>query len=270
MKRLDAWLVDLGLAPSRTKAQELIIAGDVQVHALAFGKVNALMSAATNAEDAWQVVTQASRNFTTLTTDSVRVNVSAPSLKYVSRGGLKLEGALKHRALNVTGMRVLDVGISTGGFADCLLQHGCREVIGLDVGKAQLAKKLFIDPRVSCYEGVNAREISAHPKLMNEMSKGFDLFVVDVSFISLQLVIPPLAAVLPAKMRGFLLVKPQFELDAAALDKKGIVRDLSLHQKAVEQVLRSLEKCGFSINEHFPSQIKGQDGNQEFFVDTQR
>lgn len=254
MKRLDTALVELGLAPSRTKAQRLIEAGEVEV--LVRGE--------------WTPILQSSYALNEPSAVNVRVNDASPLLKYVSRGGLKLEAALAHLKLEVRDWRVLDVGISTGGFTDCLLQHGCREVIGVDVGHGQLASSLQTDRRVIVFEGVNARELEGHSALNAQLALGVDLCVVDVSFISLQLILPSLAKVLPAGTRLLTLVKPQFEVGAAHLDGQGIVRDTALFADVQAQILRALEKCGFSGVDYFPCAVKGQDGNQEFFAYSSR
>ncbi len=257
-RRLDQWLVDLGLAESRTKAQRLIASGAVQVRASSPGSP-------------WTTPTQSSLRIFNLDATAVQINPLAEDLRFVSRGGLKLEGALNQLPWNVRGWRALDVGISTGGFTDCLLRRGCAEVVGLDVGRGQLSAALRDDPRVRSFEAVNVRNIQAHPEVMTEVEKGIDLCVVDVSFISLTLVLPPLTEVLASqKCRLLVLVKPQFELGPEALDKNGIVRDSELQKKATQQILRALEKCGFSQTTELASEIKGQDGNQEYFIAASR
>lgn len=258
MKRLDAWLVELGLVRSRTQAQQLIRDGEVRIRQ----------------QGQWAQWTQPSRTFAHLDLTDVELNPQSPHFKYVSRGGLKLDGALDLLGWDVTGWRAVDVGISTGGFTDCLLRRGCREIVGLDVGRGQLAEALRGDARIRHFEGVNVRQLEAHSELKALLGQDVDLCVVDVSFVSLTLVLPPLTAVLPASqarpLRLLLLVKPQFELGAEALDKKGVVRESGMHSFAVERVLRSAESCGFKNAQHFPSTIKGQDGNQEFFIATNR
>ncbi len=252
MKRLDTALVELKLAPSRTKAQRMIEAGEVECF---------------NGHS-WACIKQTSHRVKEVRADQVRVASTSQILKYVSRGGLKLEGALERLKLDVKGWRALDVGISTGGFTDRLLQGGCREVIGIDVGHAQLAQSLQSDPRVQLFEGVNVRELPEN--LRAEIAKGIDLCVIDVSFISLLLVFLPLSEVLPRSARILALVKPQFEVGAKNLDKNGIVHDATLFLEVQTQMLRALEKCGFSTVEYFPCGVRGQDGNQEFFVYAQR
>lgn len=248
--RLDAWLVKLGLAPTRTKAQRLIEAGDVEVCL----------------REVWTVVQKPSTAYAELNSDLVRVRASSPLLKYVSRGGLKLEGALKRADINPSGLRVLDVGISTGGFTDCLLQRGAREVVGVDVGHSQLDPKLQKDHRIQLFEGINVRHLQQAEELCRTIALGVDLCVIDVSFISLLLVLPPLFEVVLVGCRWLVLVKPQFELGASALDKNGVVRDSELQLKAVDEVVRCFHGFGFQKTQHFACEWKGQDGNQEYFV----
>lgn len=240
MKRLDLALVELGLAPSRTKAQQMIDAGDVEVGG--------------------QVVLQASRQ---VDPGQIRVRENSQTLKYVSRGGLKLEGALAHLKLQPTGWNCLDVGLSTGGFSDCLLQSGAQSVVGIDVGQGQLHPKLAADPRLRYYDKINVRDL---PQRRELVPQGVTLCVADVSFISLEQVIPSLSQVLPANCKLLALVKPQFEVGAAGLDKNGIVRDEKLFQEVQFKIHGSLEKNKFSVHDYFPCELKGQDGNQEFFV----
>jgi len=245
MKRLDAALVELGLAPSRTKAQRLIEAGDVEV--------------LINGE--WKLVTQSSYSVK----GEVRVKPGSRELKYVSRGGLKLESALQTLKLDVTGWRCLDVGTSTGGFADCLIKHGAAHVTGFDVGHGQLSPKLQTDKKLKHYEGVHIKDLPDHRALGAERRE-LNLVTVDVSFISLSHVLPVLGKILEPGTKLLALVKPQFEVGPQNLDKNGIVRDSALYGDVKSQVLRDLIKCGFSFQEYFACGVKGQDGNQEFFV----
>lgn len=256
MRRLDAALFELSLAPSRSKAQELISSGDVEVCVMG----------------AWKTITQPSYGVASPSSEFIRIKPSSNILKYVSRGGLKLEGALAHLALHPVGWRALDVGISTGGFADCLLQWGCREVIGVDVGHAQLASKLAGDSRVKLFEGINARDLHTQKAVRAAIADGVELCVVDVSFISLQLIFPALAALLPSGTLLLALVKPQFEAGPSALGGDGVVREPAVFKHVQTEILHALSKYGFSTDEHgyFPSTLKGQDGNQEFFVFARR
>jgi 23S rRNA (cytidine1920-2'-O)/16S rRNA (cytidine1409-2'-O)-methyltransferase len=196
------------------------------------------------------------------------ISVQKSSLdKYVSRAGLKIEGALHFLNLDVEGFHVLDVGISTGGFSDCLLQNGAVAIVGIDVGHNQLSPKLKSDPRLRLLEGVNAREIHTHPAVeKHRPEKGFDLVVVDVSFISLTLVLP--SAVKMVKKPGgccLALVKPQFEVGPSGLGKNGIVKDKELYQNVRDKILKTVAELGGSSPQFFESPLEGKDGNQEFF-----
>lgn len=240
MRRLDHLLVERGLAPTRSKAQELIAAGDVRVDG--------------------RVIHQASFK----TAGVIEIAPESKILKYVSRGGLKLEAALAHAKLDVSGWCCLDVGLSTGGFADCLLQAGATEVAGFDVGHSQLHPSL--QDKVRSWEGVNVRELDRHPEIVAFAARA-DLVVVDVSFISLEHVIPALA---PHARRLLALVKPQFEVGADRLDKRGVVTDPKLYDEVRERVLRALANHGLTKEDYFACAVKGQDGNQEFFVHARR
>lgn len=224
-KRLDVRMVEQGFAPSRAKAQEMIKAGDVEER-----------------------------------DGEIWINPESTILKYVSRGGLKLEAALRRLRLDVQGLRCLDIGISTGGFCDCLLKAGAAHVTGVDVGHGQLNAALQGDPRVTLYEGVHVRDLTA------EMAADADLCVVDVSFISLRHVIPILSQRLASGVRLLALIKPQFEVGPHNLGKGGVVRDVTLFDQVRAEVLQELEKFGFSVEDGFACEVRGQDGNQEFFV----
>ena len=244
MKRLDLRLVELGLAPTRSKAQKLIEAGEVEIESAG----------------GWKTANQSSLDTTSFTTQQIRVSDSAQTLRYVSRGGLKLEKALDHLQLVVDrSTTVLDVGLSTGGFSDCLLQRGAGAVIGIDVGHGQLAASLASDPRLKSYEGLHIKELESDTDLVEQIRRTVTLCVVDVSFISLTQIFPVLARVLPARTRLLALVKPQFEVGLRKLDAE-------LFPEVQAQILLEAKKCGFSIQEYFASGLKGQDGNQEFFV----
>lgn len=248
MRRLDQTLVIAGLAPTRSKAQQMIQSGEVEILV----------------RDEWVTATQASQNVES--EKHVRVREGGETLKYVSRGGLKLESALQHLRLNVNGWRCLDIGISTGGFADCLLQHGAKEICGIDVGHGQLHETLRADPRVIQFEGLNVKDINSHRELRSCLKSGVDLCVADLSFISLISVLPVLSFLIPPIPRFLGLVKPQFEVGAANLDKRGVVKDPALFADVRLRVLTALEEAGFRAQEYFPSRLTGQDGNQEFFV----
>lgn len=261
--RADVLLVARGLAASRTAAQRLIAGGHVFTRA---GSQRALLSKAGVDVD-----------------DDVEIEIEANELdRFVSRGGLKLEGALNHVGLDVRGMYCLDVGQSTGGFTDCLLQRGAQHIVGVDVGHDQLHSKVRDDSRVTCIEGFNARELSiqtvgaALPRStvdetgdasrQSRSYKRFDLIVADVSFISLTKVLPQWPALLNDGGRVLSLVKPQFEVGAENVGRGGIVRDSSLYGD-VERLIR--DACGrakLDVLDYFESPIVGGDGNREFFV----
>lgn len=244
MKRLDLLLVEKGLAPSRTKAQELIAAGQVEIFA----------------RGEWNFAKTSSQQHD----GEVRVREGSEILRYVSRGGLKLEGALRELKLDVTGWRCLDVGLSTGGFADCLLQAGAASVCGIDVGHGQLDERLRDDARLVSFEGLNVKDIGAHSGVAAWLKGGVDLCVADLSFISFTQAIPALSEALPP-CRWLVLIKPQFEVGQEGLNKRGVANP-QLFDDVKGRVLRALEKYGLSTEQYFASQVKGQDGNQEFFV----
>jgi 23S rRNA (cytidine1920-2'-O)/16S rRNA (cytidine1409-2'-O)-methyltransferase len=189
--------------------------------------------------------------------------------RYVSRGGLKLEAALKHTGIAVSGLMCLDVGQSTGGFTDCLLQHGAARVVGLDVGQGQLHPSLREDERVLCIEKVNARDAEAIADALEGdelFEAGFDLLVGDLSFISQTLVLP---AVVPLLKKGghlLILVKPQFELQPGQVGKGGIVRDESLYPFIEQRLRDACEALDLKVKDWFDSPIEGGDGNREFFI----
>lgn len=250
--RLDNAVTERGLAPSRSKAQQLIEAGEIEV----------LIRAD------WKIIKQTSYP---VGDKLIRVREGAETLKFVSRGGLKLEDALEKIKLDVTDFRCLDLGISTGGFTDCLLQRGAREVCGIDVGHGQLHPSLLSDARVTAFEGVNVKDISAHEGVRDWLYRGresasnvsgVDLCVADLSFISLI----SLFANLPPVPRFLGLIKPQFEVGAGNLDKNGIVRDSQLFADVELRAHEELAAANFEVQSYFPTKIKGQDGNQEFFI----
>jgi len=236
--RLDVLLVTRGLAESRDWAQRLIRAGEVRVND--------------------QVVDQPAKLFA----DDVMIAVEQPP-KYVSRGGFKLEAALDQFQVDPSGLICADVGSSTGGFTDCLLQRGAAKVYALDVGNNQLHWKLRNDPRVVVMEKINVRYLDALPEPI-------DLAVVDVSFISLELVLPRVFSFFPPPHRGggavVCLIKPQFEAGKDRVGKGGIVRDPAVHQQVIERI------TAFCANQGWPSQgliespILGADGNKEFLA----
>jgi len=233
--RLDQLLVERGLAPSREKAQALILAGQV----LLDGQ---------RADKAGRTVP-----------DDSRIELLEPP-RYVGRGGFKLEAALKHFQIAVDGRICLDVGSSTGGFTDCLLQHGAARVYAIDVGTGQLDWKLRNDPRVVVHEQVNARYLST-----GEVPESISLAVADVSFISVTMILPAIAPLLAAGAEMVILVKPQFELERHQVGKGGIIRDPALHQQACRRVEDAVRQLGFRTA-IIPSPVLGAEGNQEFLL----
>lgn len=248
--RLDVWLAEKGLAQSRTHAQDLIQAG--QVALIDGGNRKLLKKSSLLVDDSLLpkiVVAEGSAN------------------KFVSRGGLKLEGALEHVNLSVKDLNALDVGISTGGFSDCLLQKGVKFVLGVDVGHGQVNATLLKNPRLKVIEGINARALSEENLVLQSTpAEKFDLIVMDVSFISISLIIPQLTYFL--KTEGYLLslVKPQFEVGVDGLSKGGIVKDTSLYKDVEIRVKELCSQQGLMVLDYFSSPIQGKDGNNEFFV----
>jgi 23S rRNA (cytidine1920-2'-O)/16S rRNA (cytidine1409-2'-O)-methyltransferase len=206
----------------------------------------------------------------------------------VSRGGLKLEAALKQTGLNVAGLQCLDVGQSTGGFTDCLLQQGAAFVVGVDVGSAQLHPKLRADPRVLCVEGINARALDAADLVAayedstgadgqfdieegedtqaGDFEPEFDLIVADLSFISQTLVLPAVVPLLKAGGTLLTLVKPQFELQPGQVGKGGIVKDAAMYVVVEQRLREACAELGLTVTAWFDSPIAGGDGNREFFI----
>jgi 23S rRNA (cytidine1920-2'-O)/16S rRNA (cytidine1409-2'-O)-methyltransferase len=235
--RLDQRLVDLGLATSRTRAQGLILAGLVRVSGLKADKTGRQVS------------------------EDEPIEVQGPEHPFVSRGGVKLAGALKHFALDVTGLACLDAGASTGGFTDCLLQAGAANVTAVDVGYGQLAHRLRVDPRVTVIERANVRALPA------ETAPGpFGLITADLSFISLTLVLPALVARVKPGGLLLLLVKPQFEAGREAVGQGGVVRDPDIRQAAVDKVAAAMAARGLTVLGQCQSSLPGPAGNIEFFI----
>lgn len=245
--RADLLLVQRGLADSRTMARRMIEAGRV----LADGRPVRKPSAE---------IDEAAR--LTVATDHED--------RFVSRGGLKLAGALEATGIDPRGLTCLDVGQSTGGFTDCLLQAGATRVVGVDVGHGQLHSRLAGDPRLACIEGVNARTLDAAALGDQMPSGGFGLIVIDVSFISLTLVLPALAALAAAGGTLLALVKPQFEVGRTGLDRRGLVKSPDLYEGVRETVTACALRCGWLPLTWFDSPITGGDGNREFFLHAQR
>ena len=243
MLRADALLVAQQQAPSRTAAQALIKAGRVSW--------------------AGGVIAKPALELPADTPLTVKVEDGA---HYVSRGGHKLAGALAASGLRVTGKVCLDVGQSTGGFTDCLLQHGARRVVGVDVGHDQLHPLLLANPAVTALEGVNCRTLTAADLGDAMPAGGFDLIVGDVSFISLTLILPSLLPLLAADGDLLLLVKPQFEVGPGNLGKGGIVRDTALYAEVERKFVDLAQNLGLTVQGWFDSPITGGDGNREFFI----
>ena len=240
-RRLDQCLVDMGLAPSRSKAQALIMSGKVKVGGAPANKPG-------------QNVKQ-----------DAEITVDGPDHPYVSRGGVKLAGALDQFSLEPGGLKCLDVGASTGGFTDCLLQRGAVFVTAVDVGYGQMAWKLRQDERVEVIERTNARNMDA------DVAPGpFDLIVIDVSFISLTLVLPNLTARLAPGGVVLCMVKPQFEAGREHVGAGGVVRDEEVRREAVDKVAHCLEGLGLLVRGRAQSPIKGPKGNVEIFLLAQK
>lgn len=253
MTRADQLLVKQGLAPTRSAAQRLIDAGAAQWHG----------------PQGWVPVRKAGE--TLPDGAGLRVTDDAET-RWVSRAGLKLEGALNHCAgLDVVGARCLDVGQSTGGFTEVLLARGAALVVGVDVGHGQLHPRLQGHDRVRVIEGLNARELSRESLTAAgvptaELDGGFDLVVGDLSFISLTLVLPALVPLLTPRADLLLLVKPQFELQPAQISKGGLVKDEALYGDVRERIVQACDGQGLRVVDYFDSPIAGGDGNREFFV----
>jgi 23S rRNA (cytidine1920-2'-O)/16S rRNA (cytidine1409-2'-O)-methyltransferase len=196
-----------------------------------------------------------------LVNPSVSIDILAPDHPYVSRGGIKLEAALREFAIDVKGLTILDVGSSTGGFTDCLLQHGAKKVVAVDVGYGQLAWSLRKDPRVVVLERTNIRHLSSV-----EIEDTIDGAVTDISFISLRIVVPATARLLKKDSFILALIKPQFEAGKGMVGKGGIVRDNVLQKSIVNDLIAFFAKSGLAVCGTFESPIKGAKGNREFFI----
>ncbi|GAA4415862.1 TlyA family RNA methyltransferase [Quisquiliibacterium transsilvanicum] len=245
--RADQLLVKCGLADSRTLARRMIESGRVSADGTPVRKPSTELD-----EDARLAVTAGEED------------------RYVSRGGLKLAGALAAAGVEPRGLVCLDVGQSTGGFTDCLLQSGATRVVGVDVGHGQLHPRLAGDPRLACIEGVNARALDAAALGAQMPEGGFGLVVIDVSFISLTLVLPPLAALVAPGAQLLALVKPQFEVGRAGLDRRGLVKSPALYEGVRETVTDCARRSGWAPLAWLDSPIAGGDGNREFFLHAQR
>jgi 23S rRNA (cytidine1920-2'-O)/16S rRNA (cytidine1409-2'-O)-methyltransferase len=257
--RADQLLVERGLAASRSQAVRLIAGG--------------LRWRDAGTADAWRTV---AKNRDDVPATAELELVDAAESRYVSRGGLKLEGALREAGVDPAGKQCLDVGQSTGGFTDCLLQHGAAHVTGIDVGHGQLHARLREDERVTAIEKVNARALSAHDFQTEDdedpdseaRSAGprFDLIVGDLSFISQTLVLPAVVQFLAPAGDLLMLVKPQFELQPGQVGKGGIVRDPALYAVVEQRLREACAALGLRVANWFDSPIEGGDGNREFFL----
>ena len=238
-ERIDKLLVDRGLAESRTKAQALVMSASVLVDE--------------------QLVNKPSEKFSSEA--NIRIKARTGAQGYVGRGGLKLEAALREFKIDVSQSMCLDVGASTGGFTDCLLQHGAGSVVAVDVGHNQIDWKLRKDDRVEVREGLNARYLSAA-----DFDVTFDLITIDVAFISATKILPSVVPLLSASGRLITLIKPQFEVGKGEVGKGGIVKDPAQHERVVAEVNAAAESLGLTVRGVIESPIKGADGNKEFLA----
>ena len=234
-KRLDVALVEQGLAESRQKAQALIMAGQVYVNGQKETKAGAPVG------------------------EEAAVEVRGKALPYVSRGGLKLEKAIALWPIGLSGAVCADIGASTGGFTDCMLQNGAKLVYAVDVGYNQLDYRLRTHPQVVCMERTNARYLTRE-----QIPEALDFFSVDVSSISLSLILPALGPLLRDGGQGVCLVKPQFEAGKEKVGKKGVVRDPAVHREVLERFLDHAAQAGFTVKDITFSPIRGPEGNIEY------
>lgn len=238
--RIDKLMVDRGLVESRTKAQALVMAGVVLADEQRVDKPSDLV------------------------TPNAHLRIKGgddPTSRYVGRGGLKLETALRDFQVNMQGLDCLDIGASTGGFTDCLLQHGARHVIAIDVGHNQIDYRLRTDARVEVREGVNARYLKP-----DDFDAKFDLVVMDVSFISATKILPAIVPLLKETGQLITLIKPQFEVGRGEVGKGGIVRDAEKHARVIAEVNNAAQELGLEVKKVIESPIHGADGNVEFLA----
>lgn len=238
-ERIDKLLVELGFADSRTKAQALVMAGAVLVNEKRIEKPSESFPF-----DA-----------------KIRIKGQSAEIKYVGRGGLKLEKALQDFHIQPSEYVCLDVGASTGGFTDCLLQHGAKKVVTVDVGTNQIVWKLRNDARVEVRENINARYLKPE-----DFSENFDLIVMDVSFISVTKILSALKDLLTENGKIIVLIKPQFEVGKGEVGKGGIVKDEEKHTEVIKKVNDFAEEIGLKVSALIDSPILGADGNKEFLV----
>ena len=234
--RIDQTLVERGFFASRERAQRAIMAGEVRVGDRVFAKAAELIEI------------------------DAPISIVQPP-QFASRGALKLGGALDFFGVEVQGKTAVDIGSSTGGFTDCLLQRGAAKLFAVDVGHGQLAWKLRNDPRVTVMEKVNARFLSRE-----DIPEVADLCVIDVSFISLTLILPRAFELIAPEGMILALIKPQFELQRKDVGRGGIVREPALHEKAQQKIVKFVEEANYHVVGLVPSTITGTDGNQEFFI----
>jgi 23S rRNA (cytidine1920-2'-O)/16S rRNA (cytidine1409-2'-O)-methyltransferase len=251
MTRVDQLLVQRGLAPSRSAAQRLIERGAVRWLG----------------PRGWSVPRKAGDELP----DGCAIELTDDAeLRWASRGGLKLDGALDAAGLDLRGQVALDVGQSTGGFTDVLLARGAARVVGVDVGHGQLHPRLAADPRVTALEGVNARTLTREQLGAAIPAEGFGLITGDLSFISLTLVLPALAALLAPDGTLLMLVKPQFELQPADIGKRGLVKDSAAYARVEARLREACAACGLAVVAWHASPVAGGDGNREFFIEARR
>ncbi|HYX53014.1 MAG TPA: TlyA family RNA methyltransferase [Candidatus Limnocylindrales bacterium] len=245
--RIDKLMVQRGLVPSRERAQALLLAGRVLVNEQKVEKAGAAVES------------------------DCEIRLLGDDLRYVSRGGVKLEAALEHWRINLSGRSCLDIGTSTGGFVDCMLQHGAAEVIAVDTGRGQIAAKLRSDARVRLLEDTNARHLTAEQLRNSGAEHPITFLAADVSFISVTLILPAVLAAVAelsgaAKRELVVLIKPQFEAGREAVGKGGIVRDESARQAAIARVRGAVESLGGIKLEVIDSPITGAEGNREYLL----
>lgn len=253
--RIDKILLNLGLAESRSAAQKMILEGAVSV----------------KERGEWRAVIKASEKFETLCEFKVK---PIDELRYASRAGLKLAAALawlsaNEHGLKLEGMSALDIGQSSGGFTDCLLEQGVNRIVGVEVGHGQLIERLRRDDRVVCLEGVNARSLDKSTVLAHA-PEGFDLCVMDVSFISQTKILPQIPPCLKARAYLLTLIKPQFEVGRTWVDKGGIVASEAARAKAIHLVTDCARALGFNLLKILPSPVPGGDGNLEYLLIAKR
>jgi 23S rRNA (cytidine1920-2'-O)/16S rRNA (cytidine1409-2'-O)-methyltransferase len=238
-ERIDKLLEQRGIAESRTKAQAMIMAGVVLVDERRIEKPSETFGPEA----------------------SIRIKGDSPESRYASRAGLKLEKALEEFGVDAGGLQCLDIGSSTGGFTDCLLQHGAATVVALDAGTNQLAWSLRNDPRVEVREKTNARHLTPA-----DFTTHFDLIVVDVSFISLKKILPALVPLMPTGGRIICLIKPQFEVGRGEVGKGGVVRESEKHERVIAEVNKCAADHGLRVGRTIDSPILGAEGNKEFLA----